>query len=189
MNCCRLRDRSQAQTGCSSRALTGIPSLSPCKKSKPIQTFCFAETGKGEERAYDLVGAENSKAWVRGVAKLILIKPAGFQFSGKIEQPSEYDAGQWQFEMDSTQLSLGVSSGKYQGVALGQVLSSLGIQADAGEIVVEGETGALTLPLQDTLSDDDLRIFTIIEQASVTYALARMSGEVLMPTISAIQVR
>lgn len=149
----------------------------------------LSESGQGDERAYNLVGAENSKAWVRGVAKVIVIKPATFQLGGKIYQPGEYDAGQWQFEMDSTQLSINGITGKYQGVPLGKVLSSLGIQSGASEILIENNSDSITLPLDDALGDEDVRIFTIIDQASVTFALARLSGEVMLPQITAILVR
>jgi hypothetical protein len=45
------------------------------------------------------------------------------------------------------------------------------------------------MPLSDVLGDDDLRIFTIIEEADVSFAIARMGGEVIAPKVTRIEVR
>jgi hypothetical protein len=47
----------------------------------------------------------------------------------------------------------------------------------------------LSFPLADALGDDDLRIFTIIGESDVAFALARTDGQVLAPHITRIEVQ
>jgi hypothetical protein len=39
------------------------------------------------------------------------------------------------------------------------------------------------------LADDGVRIFTVVSEADVTFAVARMSGEVIAPQVTAIEVK
>ena len=60
---------------------------------------------------------------------------------------------------------------------------------DAGTVLVQAEDQPISLPLADVLDDDDLRIFTVIGESDVTFALARMDGQVLVSQMTGIQVR
>jgi DMSO/TMAO reductase YedYZ molybdopterin-dependent catalytic subunit len=91
--------------------------------------------------------------------------------------------------MDSTRLDLGDGPRKLQGVPLGAVLAATEPQAGAETVVVYTSGEPLSLPLADVLADDDLRLFTVIGQADVTFALARMGGEVLAANVTRIEVR
>jgi hypothetical protein len=55
--------------------------------------------------------------------------------------------------------------------------------------VLQTGDGAVSLPLGDVLAGDDLRLFTIIGEADVTFALARLGGEVLAAQVTHIEVR
>jgi ABC-type thiamin/hydroxymethylpyrimidine transport system permease subunit len=145
--------------------------------------------GEGDEVSYNIVGAQNSKAWVRGVDELVVVGAATLEVSGALDVPAPYDPDDWQFEMDSTRLDLGDGPRKLQGVPLGQVLAAM--QPQAGAETVELETGAesLSLPLAEVLADDGLRLFTVIGEADVTFALARMEGEVLAAHVTRIEVQ
>jgi len=54
-------------------------------------------------------------------------------------------------------------------------------------VYTDGET--VSLPLADVLDDDDLRLFTVIGESDVTFALARMQGQVLAAQAVRIEVR
>jgi hypothetical protein len=45
------------------------------------------------------------------------------------------------------------------------------------------------MPLADVLGDDDLRIFTVIGGTDVSFAVARMNGEVILSRITHIEVK
>jgi hypothetical protein len=53
----------------------------------------------------------------------------------------------------------------------------------------EGNGEPVSMPLADVLGDDDLRIFTIIGGTDVSFAVARMNGEVILPRVTRIEVR
>jgi ABC-type thiamin/hydroxymethylpyrimidine transport system permease subunit len=145
--------------------------------------------GEGEETSYSIVGARNSKAWVRGVTELVVVGAATLEVSGALEEPASYDPDNWQFDMDSTRLDLGGGLKKLQGAPLGKVLAALEPQAGATTVVVHTGDEPLSLPLADVSADDDIRLFTVIGDADITFALARMDGQVLAARVTRIEVR
>jgi hypothetical protein len=62
-------------------------------------------------------------------------------------------------------------------------------QAGAKMVVLETGTESLSLPLADVLADEGLRLFTVIGEADVTFALARIEGQVLAAHVTRIEVR
>ncbi len=109
--------------------------------------------------------------------------------SGALDKPTFYDPDDWQFEMDSTRLDVGQGPKKYQGVPLGQVLQAMEPQAGATTVWLQTGGEALSLPLDDVLNDDDVRLFTIIGETDVTFALGRMDGQVLAAKVARIEVK
>jgi ABC-type thiamin/hydroxymethylpyrimidine transport system permease subunit len=145
--------------------------------------------GEGDEVSYNIVGALNSKAWVRGVEELVVVGAATLGVSGALNAAVPYDPDDWQFEMDSTRLDLGDGPRKLQGVPLGKVLAGMEPQAGATTVMVYTNGESLSLSLADLLADDDLRLFTVIGQEDVAFALARMDGEVLAAQVTGIEVK
>jgi len=145
--------------------------------------------GEGDEASYNVVGAQNSKAWVRGVEELVVVGASTLEVSGALEAPVPYDPDDWQFEMDAVNLDVGEGPRKLQGVSLGKVLGAMGPGESAETVVVDTGDGPISLPLDEVLADDDLRLFTVIGEDDVTFALARMDGEVLAARVTRIEVR
>ncbi len=150
----------------------------------------LAPSGRGEDASYDLVGARNAKAWVRDVAELTAIGATPLEIGGAVERPAPYDPDQWQFEMDSTRLDVGKGAAKYQGAPLGKVLEAMGLKPGAATVILRaGEGQPVSLPLEQVLADGDIRIFAIIDGSNISYAVARMDGAVIAPSVAAIDVR
>jgi ABC-type thiamin/hydroxymethylpyrimidine transport system permease subunit/DMSO/TMAO reductase YedYZ molybdopterin-dependent catalytic subunit len=149
----------------------------------------LAPQGEGEEASYDIVGALNSKAWVRGVSELIVVGASTLEVSGALENPAPYDPDDWQFDMDSTRVDLGDGPLKLQGVPLGKVLAVMEPQPEATTVWVYTGGEPVSLPLADVLDDNDLRLFTVIGESNVTFALARMQGQVLAAEVTRVEVR
>jgi ABC-type thiamin/hydroxymethylpyrimidine transport system permease subunit len=145
--------------------------------------------GTGDEASYNVVGAQNSKAWVRGVSELTVVGVTVLEVFGALESPTPYDPDDWQFEMDSSNLDLGEGAKKYQGAPLGQVLQTMGPRPDASSIVLYTGAESQSLSLADVLGDDDIRIFTVIDTEGISFAVARMNGQVIAPGVTAIEVR
>jgi DMSO/TMAO reductase YedYZ molybdopterin-dependent catalytic subunit len=155
-------------------------------------SLLLAAKGSGSSAAYDVVGAANSKAWVRDVASLTIVGGATLEINGALGQAGPFDPTDWQFQMDSTRLDVGDGPQKYQGVPLGVVLEAMAPQTGASTVAVyaAGTTEpAVTLPLDEVLADEDLRLFTIMSAADVSFSLARMGGEVLVPELEWVEVQ
>ena len=148
----------------------------------------LASQREGEDVSYSVVGAQNSKAWVRGVTELTVIGSATLDVSGALEHARPYDPNEWQFEMDSTRLDVGQGAAKYQGAPLGSVLQSMQPEPAAARVIVWPGEEPVSLPLSEVLADDDLRLFTIIGDEDISFALARLSGEVLAYPVTGIEV-
>ena len=145
---------------------------------------------EGDDADYNIVGARNQKAWVRGVTELVVVGSATLEVSGALVKPVLYDPNDWQYNMDSTRLDVGDGSHKYQGVPLGLVLQAAEPDARATAVVVYTDGEPLSYSLAEVLGDDDLRLFTIIGESDVTFALARLDdGQVLAARVTRIEVR
>lgn len=141
---------------------------------------------------YDLVGPRNAKAWVRNVARLTVAGPAALPLEGALERPAPFLPEVWQFQMDAATLDLGAGQAKYQGTALGAVLSEMGLRGEATTVAAYAsgsQEPAVTLPLSAVLDDPGLRIFVVIGETEISFALARADGEVLVPRVERIEVR
>ena len=186
-----LLARAQPQPGSSLllvRGSDGYAFFIGMEEVRENDALLLSPQGEGDEVSYNMVGAQNSKAWVRGVEELTVVGAATLEVRGALDAPVAYDPGDWQFEMDSTRLDLGDGPRKLQGVPLGKVLESMEPAAGAGTVVVYSGEEQASLSLAEVLADDELWLFTVIGDAEVTFALARMDGEVLSARVTGIEV-
>lgn len=153
-----------------------------------------------EDLTYNIVGARNSKARVRGVMTITVVGATALEVTGALEAPSPYNPEAWQFEMDSTSLDLGQGLKKYQGTLLNQILEAKAPQPDASRVILyQAEGEPVSLSLSEVMEDDKLRIFTIIdgrleagstsEAEALSFAVARMNGEILARQVTRIEVQ
>jgi ABC-type thiamin/hydroxymethylpyrimidine transport system permease subunit len=185
-------DRAQPQPNASLlliRASDGYAFFVSMDEVRENEGLLLAPQGEGEDASYNIVGARNSKAWVRGLEEMAVIGSATLQVTGALEHPSLYDPDDWQFEMDSTRLDVGEGPKKYQGAPLSKVLQAMGPRPEAATVVLHTDGEPVSIPLPDVLGDDDLRIFTIIGETNVSFTAACMDGEVIVPKVIRIEVR
>jgi hypothetical protein len=55
------------------------------------ENLLLTPQGEGEDASYNVAGAQNSKAWVRGVTELTVIGSATLDVSGALDQARPYD--------------------------------------------------------------------------------------------------
>ena len=186
-----LLARAQPQSGASLllvRGSDGYAFFISMDEVRDNSGLMLSPQGEGDGVAYNLVGAKNSKAWVRGVSELVVVRSATLEVSGALDKPVSYDPDDWQFQMDSTRLDAGDGPHKYQGVPLGLVLQAMEPQGGATTVVIQTGGEPVSLSLAEVVSDKDLRLFTIIGESEVTFALARMDGQVLAARVTGIEV-
>lgn len=169
-------------------AVDGYAFFISMKEVQENDNLLLAPQGRGDEISYDVVGATNAKAQVRGVSHLTVIAAATLEITGALGNPAPFDPNDWQFQMDSTTLDVGNGPQKLQGASLAKVLGTLDPAADATTIILHTDGDPVTLPLSDVAGNDDVRIFTVIGADRVTYAVARMNGTVIAPLVVGIEV-
>jgi len=146
--------------------------------------------GEGAGQVYNMVGPESKKAWVNGVAEIILVESRPLPISGPSGREAQFQPGAWVDEMDSTTLDVGNGPGKYQGVPFGLVLEEVFPQAAYQEIILNGPDGEQArLSREEVQSDHGLRIFLILEGQGPGYAAAHLSGEITLAELEGIQLR
>jgi ABC-type thiamin/hydroxymethylpyrimidine transport system permease subunit len=187
-----LVGRAQPQAGAGMILVRGADGYSFFVSMEEVEqngSLLLAPQGEGDRLSFDIVGARNSKAWVRGLTEITVVGAVTVEVSGALESPSPYDPDDWQFDMDSARLDVGYDPHKYQGVPLGRVLEAMIPQPEATAVQIWSEGGSVSLSLPDVLADEDLRLFTIIAEGQVSFALARMDGQVLVTRITRIEVQ
>ena len=153
------------------------------------EALLLAPQGEGNDASYNIVGPRNSKAWIRGVKEIIALGTSTLPVSGSLARPEPFDPDDWQFEMDSTLVELENGAEKLQGVSLGAVLETMGPVSGAQTVVIHTANEALSLPLDQVLGDNDLRLFTLIGETDVSFVLGRMDGQVLAAPVTGIEVQ
>ena len=146
------------------------------------------QNGSGKDASMDIVGPESSKAWVRNVTLLSVIASESLTIFDDAGSTYAFDPDAWVSEMDSTQVSLPDGYQKLQGVAVWKVLQSILNTESPSEIVFRNDDEEMSLPWSDLDENDDIRIFTVIGTDSISYALAEMSGDVLLYPITEIEI-
>lgn len=170
------------------RSADGYAFFLPMAEIQGNESLLLVPKGRG----YDLVGPENSKAWVRNVVRLVVAGPAALTIDGALDRPGLFLPEEWQFRMDAATLDLGQGPRKYQGAPLGLVLQEMGPQPQAAAVLVYAATAAepaVSLPLAGVLADQDVRLFVVIGEMDISFALAHMGGEVMVPRVERIEVR
>jgi len=148
-----------------------------------------SETRTGNLKLFNVMGATSSKAWVRGLARITLVAAARLPISGALQNPHDFLPQDWQSEMDSFLITFSDGQIKTQGVPLAVLINVMQPRAEAVEIVFRSADKEQAIPLVQALADDELRIFTVIKDGLVRFAIARSSGAVLLDSLTAVEVR
>ena len=149
----------------------------------------LAVSGEGEDTSYEIVGAENSKAWVRNVATIDLAEQTLIEVSGLVGLPSPYNPADWQYEMDSAYLDVGYGEQKYQGTIAADVLTAWEPSTGAESAVFYSADEQVELSLEEIATDRSLRIWSVNAAGGTSFALATEGGEILLTDVERIEVK
>jgi energy-coupling factor transport system substrate-specific component len=170
-------------------ASDGYAFLLSFEEIRENQNILIVQQGKGENTSFDIVGPESSKAWVRNTAKLTVIASEGLEIITSVGEEVTFNPDEWVVDMDSTQVALPEGSKKLQGVPLWKVISSVQPDQPISEVVLSSPEETMKMTWLEINNNDDLRIFTVIGQEDISFALAKMSGEVLLFPIREIGIQ
>jgi ABC-type thiamin/hydroxymethylpyrimidine transport system permease subunit len=146
-------------------------------------------SGEGSDAIYSVVGAENSKAWVRGVAEVTIIQSIPIPIYSGDQPVAEFHAQDWQFEMDSVHFSLEEGSKKLQGVAVNKVLAGIDKAAPYTTIQFLSADGSFDCDLASVQADDSIRIFVNIDGYQMKYLVGTIQGEVFLVDVERIDLK
>lgn len=149
----------------------------------------IVQSGSGKSSTFDVVGPESSKAWIRGVARLTVIASDELLFSNADGSEYLFVSDDWLLDMDSTQIALPDGSQKLQGVAVWKVVSAAFPGQTPSEIQFSNQDDGLTLSWNELDQNDSIRLFTVIGEDSISYALAEMSGDVILFPVTQIDIQ
>jgi len=144
------------------------------------ENILLVKQGKGNDASFNVVGPESSKAWVRNVSNLTVIISEGLTIVYPSGAKSNFDPDEWKTDMDSSQVDLPGGSKKLQGVPVWKIIDQNLDGEDPTSVIFKSLDDALTLEWSKFEGNDDLRVFTVIEEEGIAYALAEMSGNVLI---------
>lgn len=170
-------------------ASDGYAFLLSFEEIRENQNILIVQQGKGENTSFDIVGPESSKAWVRNTAKLTVIASEGLEIITSVGEEVTFNPDEWVVDMDSTQVALPEGSKKLQGVPLWKVIASVQPDQPISEVVLSSPEETMKMTWLEINNNDDLRIFTVIGQEDISFALAKMSGEVLLFPIREIGIQ
>ena len=140
--------------------------------------------------SYNIVGAESTKAWVRGVSELILMKNEGIQVKGDVKKPFTFLPDEWQSSMDSANIDFEGEKIKLQGVQLDDIVEYSNPKDEAVEVVLIGSEENQIISCEELNGRlKENRIFIFPGDFDVEYLFANMSGDILLRKIIALEVR
>jgi energy-coupling factor transport system substrate-specific component len=145
--------------------------------------------GEGSDASYSVIGAENSKAWIRGVAEISVIQSMPIPIYYGDQQVAEFHSQDWQFEMDSVHFTLEEGSKKLQGVAVNKVLTTVDTAIPFSTVKFSSADGEYEFDLASIQKDDSIRIFVNITGYEMKYLVGTIQGEVFLENIERIDLQ
>ena len=167
-------------------AFDGYAFLISFEELKTNPNILLVQGGKGKNASFDIVGPESSKAWVRNVSSFSVIQAEGLTITTPTGERDQFVPDMWVSDMESTQIALPNGSQKLQGVPLWKVIEENVIESLPNTVIFKSESEPFELSWSDIQGNDELRIFSIIEENGIAFTLARMSGEVLIYPLTEI---
>lgn len=145
------------------------------------------------ESVFNVVGAASSKAWVRGLSRIVILPKDTLDVGGNVNAPFTFAPQDWQHKMDSIYFYL--SSGedeegkeKLQGVALADIVNQAEPNDPACKIMVSSSNLSETLDCAEVLNDTDIRLFTYPKESGFEFILARMDGTIILRNVTGIEI-
>jgi ABC-type thiamin/hydroxymethylpyrimidine transport system permease subunit len=170
-------------------AADGYAFLISFEELKTNPNILLVQQGQGKNAAFDIVGPGSSKAWVRNVVELTVSISQGLTIQAMDGDTMNFEPDNWLLEMDSTQVMLPSGSQKLQGVPLWKIVEPF--VGDQEKTMIHLITGVetRTYPWIEIKNDDQLRVFTVIEESGLSFALGTMAGELYLYPLNAIEVK
>lgn len=170
------------------KASDGYAFLISLNELNSNENILLVEKGSGKNRSYDIVGPESNKAWVRNVTNITIISSEGINIIIQDDRTYEFNPVEWQHEMDSAEFDLPGGQRKVQGVPVHKIIESLTNGFQSSTITMGSENEQSEFLWEDLKDNNDIRIYMFIDDESISFFLAKESGEVLLFPLDKIEI-
>ena len=170
-------------------ATDGYSFLISFEELQTNENILLVEVGQGQDASFDIVGPQSSKAWVRSVNTITIIATKGLEVTDRNGVSHRFDPDEWVSEMDSSQIALPDGSRKLQGVPVWKVIMQSTDAQIPGQVRFSSGSDQLFLTWSEIDGIDELRVFTVVQDDQIEFALALMSGQVRLFPLTVIEVQ
>lgn len=139
--------------------------------------------------AFNIVGAESTKAWIRGVSEIKLTRMNAIAVTGAAANPFTFHPDEWVADMDSTNFSIDGEPRKLQGVPLDELWKKAIPENNATVMVITSDSKNLELEKSQFLGNDSIRIFINLLPVKTRYLVGTITGEILIDDVNAIEIK
>ena len=170
-------------------ATDGYSFFIPLEEVYTNPNLIISEQKVGDQVVYNIVGANSSKAWVRGVKEMRVIATSQIEINGNVGNPFALKPTEWMDKMDSTYLNIDNEKVKLQGIALRSLWQYAKPNPDAEFVLLKSSNQSIEMKSKEFLGSDDIRIFTLLNGEDMEFILGRMNGEVILRDIRSIEIK
>jgi ABC-type thiamin/hydroxymethylpyrimidine transport system permease subunit len=170
-------------------ASDGYSFFIPMEEVYSNNNLIITQEKAGSNALFNIVGALSSKAWVRGINEIKLIKINGIEVKGKVSNPFVFVPDQWVPEMDSTAVNVNGETKKLQGVPLENLWEKAQPTDRATLMVLLSLNNAYEIGKDKFLANDSIRIFINLTPQGTQYLLGTMTGELIFDGITSIEIK
>ncbi len=154
------------------------------------ENLILSEQKAGGATVYNVVGAESTKAWVRGVKKMTVIGTSGLQIYWENGEEYLFNPEDFQTLMDSALLDLDGEKAKLQGVPLIDILQTSGEKNPNALIHFSSSDDTYQIQIAELeMFKSNIRIFINFTGVDFEFVLAKMDGGVLLRNVNRIDIR
>ncbi len=161
-------------------------SMEEVNTNKNLLLTAQASDGKS---VFNIVGAQSSKAWVRGVSRIVVMPAETLEVSGNVNAPFMFAPQDWQDKMDSIYFNIDDENEKLQGVPLSELVSKAQPIEAQCSISLRGRDSSERLDCLDVNEDNNIRLFTYPKESGFEFILGRMDGAIILRNLSNIEIK
>lgn len=143
----------------------------------------------GNEAVYNVVGAESSKACVRGVSRIYVLPKDTIEINGNVEEPFTFAPQDWQDKMDSIYFSIDENKEKLQGVPLTELVESARPKSTDFRVLINSSETSITITADSLKDNNDIRVFTYPKESGFEFLLGQMDSTILLRHITEIEIK
>ncbi len=170
-------------------ATDGYSFFIPLQEVFSNPNLILSQQESGEKSTFNIVGANSSKAWIRGVREIKVTRINGLEIEGSVLNPFFFNPLEWISEMDSTLFIINGEPKKLQGVPLMKIWEKSQPEIKTSVIIFSPGENSSDMEKSQFLGDDSIRLFVNLTPEGTRYLVGTMTGEILFDNVASIEIK